>query len=78
MYFRHLYALSDEGSRCILSEFGLLKSSSADCQQLHTVSATCSNTVTFFIFRAHSVSICLVLIISRCYERLTLYSLEYD
>jgi len=74
MFFSQLYIITDEGSSSISSELCLPISSSADCQHLHTVSATCSYTVTFITVPANKVSICFVLFISR----LTLYSLEYD
>jgi len=78
MFLRQLYTISDKGSLCILSEFGLRRYSNADCQQPHTDSTTCSNTVTFFTVPTNNVSICFVFIISQRYQRLTLYSLEYD
>jgi hypothetical protein len=78
MSFRHLHIIIDEGSRCILSELGLPRPSSADCQELHTVSTTCSYTVTFITVPTNNASICFVLFIARRYQRLTLYSVECD
>jgi len=74
--FRHLYTISEEGWCRILSELGMPKSSSADCQELHTVSTTCCYTVTIITVPANNVSICFVLFTSRRYQRLTLYSVE--
>ena len=78
MIFSHLCTTSDEGSRCILSESGLPISSSADYQELHTVSATCSYTVTFITVHTKKLSVCFVLFISRRYQRLTMYSVQCD
>jgi hypothetical protein len=58
-------------------ELGLPKSSSADRQQLHTVSATCSYTATFITVPAKK-RIHLFRGISGRYQLLTLYSPEYD
>jgi len=78
MYLRHPYTINYEVSRCILSELGLPSSSSADYQELHTVSATCSYTVTFITVHTNKLSVCFVLFISRRYQRVTLYSVECD
>jgi len=78
MFFRHVCTISEEGSRCILSESGLPISSSADYQELHTVSATCSYTVTFITVHTNKLSLCFVLFISRRYQRLTMYSVQCD
>ena len=78
MFCSQLYTITDEGSRCIFSELCLHRSSSADCQHLHTVSAICSYTAKFIIVPPIYVSICFVLFISRRYQRLALYSVEYD
>ena len=78
MFLRHPYIIIDEVSRCNLSELGQHSSSNADYQELHTVSATCSYTVTFITVHTNKLSVCFVLFISRRYQRLTLYSGEYD
>jgi len=78
MFCSQLYTITDEGSRCILSELCLPRSSSADCQHLHTVSAICSYTAKFIIVPRIYVSICFVLFISRRYQPLTLYSVGND
>jgi len=62
----------------ILAKLGLPGSSSADRLELHTVSDTCGYTVTFITVHTNKISVCFVLFISRRYQRLTLYNLEYD